>query len=152
MKIVKNAIIINTILFVIISASVLWCGFSEAAQPFIGVYKHGVNLDNPGIEIGLQQDQWEVQLAFTQPDTKTYRRETIQIASLSRKFQFKNVYARTGIAHVWGAEHLVGGAVNFRLGAGIELGKVQIEYMHFSSAGIHSPNYGLDMIGLRYRF
>jgi len=60
-----------------------------------------------------------------------------------------DVYMRLGVAYVDGAELI--GDTNFRLGIGMEWRRVmQIEYVHWSSAGIHQPNTGID--GLMIRF
>lgn len=59
-------------------------------------------------------------------------------------------YYRLGVAHVDGSP-LIGNS-NFRLGIGLEFKVFQIEYFHYSSAGIHQPNTGIDGIQLRFTY
>lgn len=58
-------------------------------------------------------------------------------------------YYRLGVAYV-DSSPLVG-RTNFRLGVGLEWRHVQLEYFHYSSAGIHETNTGIDGIQLRYK-
>lgn len=59
-------------------------------------------------------------------------------------------YYRIGVSHVSGSPLV--GDTNFRLGIGFEWKIAQVEYFHFSSAGIHQPNTGIDGIALRFKF
>lgn len=88
-------------------------------------------------------------------DTTQGRQGEVQALSFSRLVRpdwhlaSANIYMRLGVAYVDGAALI--GDTNFRLGVGLEWSRVvQIEYVHWSSAGIHQPNTGID--GLMVRF
>lgn len=99
---------------------------------------------------------WELTgTAMGATDTKRGQQGEVQAMSFSRLVRpdwhlaGANVYLRLGVAYVDGAELI--GDTNFRLGLGLEWQRVlQIEYVHWSSAGIHQPNTGIDGIQLRF--
>lgn len=59
-------------------------------------------------------------------------------------------YYRIGVAYVDGSALI--GDTNFRLGVGLEWSVFQLEYFHYSSAGIHQPNTGIDGIQIRFTY
>ena len=58
-------------------------------------------------------------------------------------------YYRIGVSHQNGSPLV--GHTNFRLGAGLEWKVMQVEYIHYSSAGIFKPNTGIDGIQLKFK-
>ncbi|MBT0961671.1 acyloxyacyl hydrolase [Denitromonas iodatirespirans] len=99
---------------------------------------------------------WELTgTAMGATDTKRGQQGEVQALSFSRLVRpdwhlaGANVYLRLGVAYVDGAELI--GDTNFRLGIGLEWQRaLQIEYVHWSSAGIHQPNTGIDGVQLRF--
>lgn len=88
-------------------------------------------------------------------DTRNGPQKEVNVFSFSRivrpEWQVlgaKNYY-RIGVAYVDGSPLV--GDTNFRLGIGLEFKVFQVEYFHYSSAGIHQPNTGIDGIQLRFK-
>lgn len=79
--------------------------------------------------------------------------QTVSVSKVVRpdwKFLGATNYYRIGVSYVNGSPLV--GDTNFRLGIGLEWRIVQLEYFHFSSAGIHQPNTGIDGVQLRFPF
>lgn len=80
----------------------------------------------------------------------------IDILSVSRVIRpdwcLSNIcyYQRLGVAYI--PNSTLVGNTNYRLGIGIDFNDLfAFEYFHYSSAGIHKINYGLDGIMLRVK-
>lgn len=83
--------------------------------------------------------------------TFTGRQDQTYILTASREFIFNDyVFGRFGLAYT--PDNELVGPVNFRFGGGIMWGPFELEYTHASSADIYSTNWGLDMIGFRFKF
>jgi len=88
--------------------------------------------------------------------TKRGDQGTVNIFSLSHlvrpdwTFLGGKNYYRIGVSYQDGSPLV--GDTNFRLGVGLEWKVFQVEYIHYSSAGIHRPNTGIDGIQLRFKF
>lgn len=128
-----------------------------AAQPVLSLGRTVLNSENTFGEIGWQfgeRQQWEAAATLIGHGwTKRGDIERNHAFSVSRivrpswKFLGAANYYRIGAASVHGSP-LVGG-LNYRLGVGLDWGVVALEYVHYSSAGIHDPNTGIDGVQLR---
>ncbi|MBN50000.1 MAG: hypothetical protein CMN85_10695 [Spongiibacteraceae bacterium] len=108
-------------------------------------------------EVSYEMNDWE--LAATQlgqgETNKGRRDEAINLYSLSKMVRpgwcVGSVcgYFRIGVAHT--PDALLIGDTNYRNGLGIETRVFQVEYFHYSSAGIHKPNTGIDGLMLRLK-
>lgn len=101
----------------------------------------------------LPDSQWEIgALAFGQGDTNRGDQDVHYGASVTYLVDPPKwpVYFRIGAAYIEQENPLVGDT-NYRLGIGREFfdGLFALEMVHFSSAGIHNPNTGVDAIQLR---
>lgn len=112
------------------------------------------NSTNTVGEIGYEWRDWEINAGLIgQGSTKNGDTDTIAAYSISKlvkpdwKFLGGKNYYRIGIAYIDGSPLV--GRTNFRLGVGIEYKVFQIEYVHYSSAGIHETNAGIDAIMLK---
>lgn len=108
-------------------------------------------------EVGYEWKDWEATAGkMGEGQTDYGRQEPVNIYSLSRLVRpgwcIKSVcnYFRVGVSKVHGSPLV--GEDNYRLGIGIEHTKVQVEYVHFSSAGIYENNGGIDAVMLRLKF
>lgn len=107
-------------------------------------------------EVSYEYNNWEAGYTLVgEGETKRGYQDQSHIYSLSYvvrpDWEIWNVenYYRLGVSYQDG-NNLVGDT-NFRLGVGLQWRDVvQLEYTHYSSAGIHDPNTGIDMIQLRY--
>lgn len=62
----------------------------------------------------------------------------------------KRIFMRAGASHVTGSPLV--DKVNFRIGFGLDLGPVDLEYFHYSNGDMYETNTGIDGILLRYKF
>lgn len=107
-------------------------------------------------ELSYEHKNWEFAVAqIGKGDTRNGAQNVVPAYSMSyltrphwRFLGGKNYY-RLGVAHVDGSPLI--GNTNFRLGIGLEYKVFQIEYFHYSSAGIHRPNTGIDGVQLRFK-
>ena len=109
-------------------------------------------------EIGYEfKNNWELAASINGADeTRNGWQDKVYVASLSkvirpewRIFDARNYY-RLGVSYL-NESNLVG-KTNYRLGVGLEWKHIQVEYFHYSSAGIHKPNTGIDGILLRLKY
>ena len=115
-----------------------------------------INSELPFGEIGYEYNNWEVAAsAYGEGKTKNGRQDVAYIYSLSHVvrpdwyvFNARNYY-RIGVAYV--DDSPLVGDTNFRLGIGMEWKLFAVEYFHYSSAGIHDVNTGIDGIQLRLK-
>ena len=112
------------------------------------------NSELPMGEIGYEHRGWELAASqIGEGDTKRGEQDTVPIYSLSHvvrpswRFLGATNYYRIGVAYVDGSPLV--GDTNFRLGIGLEWKVMQLEYFHYSSAGIHETNTGIDGVQLR---
>lgn len=148
-----------TWVFVILFIVVLVAArYAEAAGPRIGL---GFTVANSTLaygEVGYEFDGgYEITAGQNGVgDTRNGPQREVSIFSASRIvrpdwyfFGARNYY-RIGVAYVHGSPLV--GDTNFRLGVGLEWRHVQVEYFHYSSAGIHQPNTGIDGLYFRLKF
>lgn len=115
-----------------------------------------INSENPFGEIGYEYNSWEVAVsAFGSGGTEKGDQDVVYIYSLSHVvrpdwyvLKGRNYY-RVGVAYV--DDSPLVGDTNFRLGIGMEWKLIAVEYFHYSSAGIHSTNTGIDGVQLRLK-
>lgn len=100
---------------------------------------------------------WEIGAAVTGAgDTHNGQQGEVVALSFSRivrpqwRVSGADFYMRLGVAYVDGSA-LIGDS-NFRLGVGLEWSVLQLEYFHYSSAGIHQPNTGVDGVQIRFTY
>lgn len=148
-------IFIVALLFAAISATE-----AHADQGFRTALGHTVvNSHAPIGEVGYEfSSGYEITASVMgESDTARGHQAEVRIVSFSRLVRpdwhllGATNYYRLGVAYVDGAQLV--GDTNYRLGIGLEWpGLVQIEYVHWSSAGIHQPNTGLDAVMLRFAY
>lgn len=107
-------------------------------------------------EVSFEYRGWEVAAALLgEGPTKRGDQDLVPVYSVSHvvrpswRFMGATNYYRIGVAYVDGSPLV--GTGNFRLGIGLEWRVVQLEYFHYSSAGINEINSGIDGIQLRYK-
>ncbi len=134
--------------------------YSDEGTVYIGLGKSAVNMHTTVAEVGYRTtDKWDSQFMII---GKGYTRHTkqvdhIYIGSFSRVIapkwglRYVKPYMRLGVA-VFTESNLVSGVGSFRLGAGINFGKFELEAQHYSTAGLSSRNTGMDSIILRAKF
>ena len=105
-------------------------------------------------EIGYRHNVYEANfMLIGEGHTEKGIQDHVNVYSVSRivspgwPLLFGKNYYRIGLAYVDDSP-LVGNS-NYRLGIGIDYGVFSIEYVHFSSAGIHKTNRGIDGIMLK---
>ncbi|TVO57513.1 acyloxyacyl hydrolase [Denitromonas halophila] len=132
---------------------------AEAAPGIrVGLGRTVVNSSAPWGEFGYElPNGWEIAAAITGAgDTHNGPQGEVRALSFSRivrppwRVFGANNYLRLGVAYVDGSA-LIGDS-NFRLGIGLEWSVMQLEYFHYSSAGIHQPNTGVDGIQIRFTY
>ncbi len=152
-----NYTVIAVVGFIII---LFFATLSEKAQAdaYVSVGSALFNSSVSAGEFGYQFDNhWDVDVSrFGQGGTKKGDQGIVTVMSLSHRIipnwrlfgqQF---YIRLGVAHVDGSPLV--GAINYRLGIGFDLGVLDFELGHYSSAGIYKNNTGMDGAFLRYKF
>lgn len=125
------------------------------ADGFIALGYTVFNMHETTGEIGWSNNDIELGLGIVgSGDTKKGQQNYVYTASISKivrpewKILGGKNYYRIGASYVH--DSVLVGDANFRLGIGLDYDVFQIEYVHFSSAGIHDTNTGIDMIQLRY--
>ena len=155
MKINKTATLVVAFIVVLIFA--VYSANSEAENsPRIALGYSVGNSQLPWGELGYEYNNWEVAVAqWGEGTTDKGSQDTVEVVSLSHvvrphwNFLYGRNYYRIGVAHV--NDSVLVGDTNFRLGIGLEWEHVQLEYFHYSSAGIHDTNTGIDGIQLRLK-
>jgi len=152
----KTAYLVAFFIVVIILA-----GYSmkSSAESFstLGIGTTLINSHLKTAEVGFNYNSWELQGTLIEKgSTKNGPQDYVKIASVSRLIEpswgYMGVepYFRLGISYS-PASNLVGNS-NFKLGVGVDFNEVfRVEYTHHSSAGIHSPNTGVDYVTIVYR-
>ena len=128
------------------------------AEAYIGLGSSIFNSHETTGEVGYRfGGKWDLQLAVIgEGETKKGHQGLVEILSVSRivvpdwQIGRCDYFMRLGIAYVHDSP-LVGRG-NYRLGIGCNFGVWDLEYVHYSSAGINSRNTGIDGIGLRIWF
>ena len=149
----------TTIAVVIFAVLLVLAAFNASAQGFRTSLGYTVaNSTTPWGEVSYEfPSGWELAGSVSGAgDTRRGPQGEVSTVSWSRVVRpdwwllgGRNYY-RLGVAYVDGSP-LVGNT-NFRLGIGLEFKVFQIEYFHYSSAGIHQPNTGIDGIQLRFTY
>lgn len=134
-------------------------GYSRAGDGFrISVGQSVFNSHLMVGEVGYEINNWEFNAATLETgNTKNGNQDQLWIFStsyLTKPQNFRTDWAqpflRLGVSYNDGSTLI--GDTNFRLGAGVDFSDVwRVEYSHHSSAGIHSPNTGLDYITVTYK-
>jgi hypothetical protein len=148
--------VIGVILFIIALIFSLFAEKSKA-DPYIGLGYTVANSELPTGEFSYRfSEKWDASIqAIGAGATEKGDQDQVGIVSASRivdpdwhlwKSKF---FMRIGLAYVTDTP-LVGHG-NFRLGAGFDMGVWELEYMHYSSAGINDTNRGIDAIGIRVK-
>lgn len=142
------------VIFIIVALLAAYSAHAEGPRISLGYTVANSTL--PTGELSYEYKNWEY--AVTQigvGDTKNGPQKEVSIWSASYLIKptwqvlgAKNYY-RIGVAYVDGSPLV--GDTNFRLGIGLEFKVFQVEYFHYSSAGIHQPNTGIDGIQLRFK-
>lgn len=152
-----NKTSILVVLFIIVLVFATYSAYgSEDNGTRISLGYSLINSELPFGELGYEHNNWEVAVsAFGGGKTKNGHQDTTYIYSLSHVvrpewyvFKGRNYY-RIGVAYV--DDSPLVGDTNFRLGIGVEWRLIAVEYFHYSSAGIHSPNIGIDGVQFRLK-
>ncbi len=155
MKIKPTAIAVGVFIFLL-----LFAAFNASAEPGfrVALGRTVVNSATPWGEFGYEfPNGWELAGSVSGAgDTARGPQGEVSTVSWSRIVRpdwwllgGRNYY-RLGVAYVDGSP-LIGNS-NFRLGIGLEYRVFQVEYFHYSSAGIHQPNTGVDGLQLRFTY
>ena len=139
------------LLFIVV---LLFAASNAFADAKIALGKTAFNSSNTVGEIGWEFRDWEITAGLIgEGETKRGDQGVVPVYSFSKlvkpdwSFLGAKNYYRIGVAYVDGSP-LVGNT-NFRLGVGLAWKVASIEYVHYSSAGIHDTNTGIDIIMLR---
>lgn len=141
-------------------ALLVLAAFNASAEPGfrVALGRTVVNSSAPWGEFGYEfPSGWELAGSISGAgDTKRGPHGEVSTVSWSRIVRpdwwllgGRNYY-RLGVAYVDGSPLI--GRTNFRLGIGLEFRVFQLEYFHYSSAGIHQPNTGVDGLQLRFTY
>lgn len=130
--------------------------YDANAEPTIAIGQTFNKSYLPYGEVGYEWRDWEVNYGqIGEGETDYGDQEVVDVYSVSYLVrprwclgQFCNYY-RLGAAYV--DETPLIGPTNYRLGIGFEHKYVQLEYFHFSSAGIWENNGGIDGLQLRLK-
>ena len=150
-----NKTVIAVLLFIVL---LVVAGYSRADDGLrVGVGKALFNSHMTAAEVGYEYNNWEASATiFGEGDTKRGEQNFTPFYSLSYLTRPENFNAswaqpflRLGVSYNDGSPLV--GSTNFRLGIGADFSDVwRIEYIHYSSAGIHSPNTGVDAVLVSY--
>jgi len=150
----KTAILV--VLFIVILITAGYARADNGAR--IGIGQSVINSHLKTAEIGYEHNGWDFSATLMESgDTKNGYQNPLHIASVSYITRpqgwgtsWAQPYFRLGVSYNNGSELV--GRTNFRLGVGVDFSDVwRIEFVHHSSAGIHSPNTGIDYIMLSYK-
>lgn len=150
----KTAILV--VLFIIVLIAAGYARADDGAR--IGIGQSVINSDLKTAEIAYEHNGWDVAATLMESgDTKNGYQDQLHILSVSYITRpqgwgpsWAQPYLRLGVSYNDGSE-LVGRS-NFRLGVGVDFSDVwRVEFSHHSSAGIHSPNTGIDYLTLSYK-
>lgn len=124
----------------------------------VGIGQSVVNSHLKTGEVGYHINNWEFQATLQESgETDRGNQDLLDIYSVSYVTEPNwgvwgvDPYLRLGVSYNDGSPMV--GDVNFRLGVGVDFHNVwRVEYSHHSSAGIHSPNTGIDYVTVSYLF
>ena len=155
----KTVYAVITFIVILILAGYSMKSNADEEQFFsVGVGQSVVNSHLKTGEIGYHINDWEFQ-ATIQESGKTSRghQEQVEIYSVSYVTEPSwgiygvEPYFRLGVSYNDSSPMV--GNTNFRLGVGVNFNNIwRVEYSHHSSAGIHSPNTGIDYVTINYLF
>ena len=152
----KTAYFVLAFIIVIIMA-----GYSakSSAEIFatLGIGTTLINSTLKVADVGYNYNGWEIQgTLIERGTTKNGPQDYLKLASLSYLVEpswgYMGVepYFRLGLSY--NPDSNLVGTSNFKLGIGVDFNEVfRVEYTHHSSAGIHSPNTGIDYVTIVYR-
>lgn len=143
--------------FIVVLIFAVYSASSNAENgPRVSLGYSIINSELPFGEIGYEYNGWEVAASqWGSGKTKKGYQDPVNIYSLSHVVRPRwgvlgaTNYYRIGVSYV--DDSPLVGDTNFRLGIGLEWDHVQLEYFHYSSAGIHETNTGIDGIQLRLK-
>jgi len=123
----------------------------------LGIGTTVINSTLKTAEVGFNYNRWELQGTLIEKgSTKNGAQDYLKLASVSYLVEpswgHKGIdpYFRLGLSY--NPESNLVGNSNFKLGIGVDFNEVfRVEYTHHSSAGIHSPNTGIDYVTIVYR-
>jgi hypothetical protein len=146
---------VAVVLFIIVLS---WAAYDARADDGFR-FSLGYTVANSTLPFGSVSYEWkDMELDATligQGSTKRGDQDVVKVFSLSHivrpswTFLGATNYYRIGVSYQDGSPLV--GSTNFRLGIGLEWKVLQVEYVHYSSAGIHRPNSGIDGIQLRFK-
>lgn len=148
---------IAVVIFILV---LLWASFDARADSGMRIAL-GRTVFNSGAmwgEVGYEfQSGWELAASVSGAgETRNGAQGEVEAVSLSRvvrphwRLLGATNYYRLGVAYVHDSPLV--GDTNYRLGIGLEWPGFQVEFFHYSSAGIHRPNTGIDGVQLRYTY
>jgi hypothetical protein len=151
-KIKKTAVAVAIFIILLIFAA-----YDARAQASIGLGYTVMNSSMTTGEIGYEYNGWNAsamvigsgETVFGNQDN-VYAYALTNIVRPNWHFLGGRNYYRIGVTYVDGSPLV--GPTNFRLGIGMEWEVFALEWVHISSAGIHRPNRGIDVLQLRFRF
>jgi hypothetical protein len=152
----ETALAVLAFIIIFLAASYSDDTRSQDLSATIGVGHSVINSDLKVGIIGLKYDRWELNARLMEAgETKNGYQEQMETFSASYitepDISFKGIqpYMRLGASYNTGSE-LVGNT-NFMLGVGVDFHDIwALEFVHDSSAGIHSTNSGVDSVFLKY--
>jgi len=153
MKYSKTAIAV--VLFIIVLFGAMYSEKAKA-EGYIGLGKSTFNSHSMTGEIGYRnENNWDIGFQLVGPgETKNGNQTEVYITSLSHIIKpgwlWSSYFMRLGAGYVHDSNLI--GDLNFKLGIGFDFGPFEVEMVHFSSAGIWSPNSGYDAVMLRAKF
>lgn len=150
----------KTTAVLIFLAVFLWAlSESEASEltPKIGLGSTVANSHLTTGEFSIEYRRWEVAVGIIGAGhTERGEQDSVNTFSVSRFVRPDWVilggrnYYKMGIGYV--DDSPLVGPINYRLGIGLEYRFVSVEYFHYSSAGIHKTNTGVDGIMVKFLF
>ena len=140
---------------IVIFIILLFASFSKEADaaPTLALGMTAFNSTLPTADLGIRwHDKYEVNATVIGAGwTEKGEQLRTHIVSASRIVRPTDHYfMRIGLAHV--SKNPLVGHGNYRLGFGFRGKQWELEYFHFSSAGINSTNRGIDGITARVLF
>lgn len=149
--------VIGVLLFII---ALMFAAYSEKANAggYIGLGGSTFNSHSRLGEAGYRfENNWDAQVMIigsgdnkNGPQGETYITSVSHLIYPQWNIGPANFFMRLGVAYV-NKSNLVG-PWNFRLGLGFDFDLFELEMGHVSSAGVWSPNTGIDSVVLRAKF
>jgi len=152
----KTAYFVVAFIIILVLAGYSVKSSAEESYATLGIGTTLINSTLKTAEVGYNYNRWEVQGTLIEKgSTKNGPQDYLKLVSVGYLVQpswgYMGVepYFRLGLSYNPGS-NLVGRS-NFKLGIGVDFNEVfRLEYTHHSSAGIHSPNTGIDYITVVY--